>query len=150
MDKHLVALYELKRQSFLNGYIQSPGNFSSALAYAYHHRVAPILHEIDDREVYGDDPFAEVYAVKASFVGEVFKYVDECQIANKFPEIGFYKLEERFGGYKVFRYELKRVLEYLRISGKFDDRVWKAIESNSPAEANSLSDKFSPEDVCFY
>ena len=92
----------------------------------------------------------EVYAVKASFVDEVTKYVEECRIANKFPEIGFYKLEEKFGGYKVSRSELKRALEYARIDGRFDDNVWKAIESDAPAEANSLSDKFSPEDVRFY
>lgn len=149
MNQTLVALYELKRQSFLIGYIQKPDRFEDALAYAYYHRVAPIFHEELVREKHGSDPFAEAYAVEASFVDEVTKYVDDCWAANKLTEIGFYNLENRFGGYKTNRVELIRALEYTRIAGRFDDTVWQAIESNAPVEAKPLAATFAPKDVYF-
>jgi hypothetical protein len=149
MDQQLIALYELKRQSFLIGYIHNPQYFSPALAFAYYNRVAPIFHENIAREKYESDPFEDVYAVKASFVDEVTKYVDECDLAGNLEAIGFYKLEERFGGYKANRIELLHSLEYARIDGRFSDAVWKAIEANAPAEANRLDDKFPPSDIHF-
>lgn len=149
MDQQLVALYELKRQSFLLGYVQNPDRFSNALAFAYFHRVAPIFHENIVREVYGSDPFDEIYAVKRDFILEVVKYVDEQWHAKNFEDIGFYNLEDKFGGYKANRVELIHALEYARIDGRFDEDVWKAIGSNSPAEANSLDATFSPKDVYF-
>ncbi|WP_240975791.1 hypothetical protein [Paraburkholderia aromaticivorans] len=87
MDQQLIALYEIKRQSFLIGYIQNPPNFSPALAYAYYARVAPIFHENIARERYGADPFEGVYSVKASFIDEVTKYVDECDRAGDLTAI---------------------------------------------------------------
>ena len=35
MNNEIVALYELKRQAFLLGYIQFPDKFNDALAFAY-------------------------------------------------------------------------------------------------------------------
>ncbi len=149
MDQHLVALYELKRQSFLIGYIQNPDNFSDALAFAYYRRVAPIFHEDIPRETYDRDPFETVHSVKASFVEEVTKYIDERWRTNDLKAIEFYNLEDKFGGYKANRVELIYALEYARIDGRFDDTVWEAIESNAPVEANSLDATFSPKDVHF-
>ncbi|MFT4079140.1 hypothetical protein [Rhodomicrobium sp.] len=149
MDKQLVALYELKRQSFLIGYIQNPENFSDALAFAYFYRVAPVLHENVEREIYEADPFEDVYAVKTCFVEEVLKYIDKCWRDARLSDIEFYKLEEKFGGYKTNRIELLHILEYLRIAGRFDTEVWSAIESNAPAEANSIGSTFSPGEVTF-
>ncbi len=149
MDHQLIALYELKRQSFLIGYIQNPERFSGALAFAYYHRVAPIFHENGARETYGSDPFDEVYAVKRDFVDKVTKYVDERSRANDLEAIGFYKLEDKFGGYKTNRMELVFVLEYARINRLFDDTVWTAIQKNAPVEANSLEATFLPKDVYF-
>ncbi|WP_338445713.1 hypothetical protein V5F89_11135 [Pelagerythrobacter marensis] len=149
MEQNLVALYELKRLTFLLGYKQNPESFNDALAFAYFNRVAPILHENIELETYGADPFADVYAVKAEFATEVLRYVDELERAEDFEGLGFYKLEEKFGGYKANRIKLIHALEYFRIDGRFDEKFWKAIEANAPAEANSLDSKFSPEDVYF-
>lgn len=148
--QHLIALYEVKRQAFLNSYLQNRERFSDALAFAYHHRIAPAFHENIARERYGGDPFDEVYAVKRDFIEEVTRYVDDCALADDFEAIGFYKLEDKFGGYKANRIELIYALEYARIDGRFDEKVWKAIEANAPMEANRLRSKFSPEDVEFY
>lgn len=149
MDRQLIALFELKRQSFLIGYIQNPARYSDALAFAYYRRIAPIFHEDAARETYGGDPFDEVYAVKREFVSEVTKYVDELWCAGNLEGLGFYKLEDKFGGYKANRVELIYALEYTRIDGRFDEEVWKAIESDAPIEASSLDAKFSPEEVNF-
>lgn len=146
----LIALYELKRQTFLIGYIQNPDRFDSALAYAYYKRVAPIFHENIARETYDSDPFKEVYAVKASFVEEVIKYVDEKARAKDLKAIEFNKLEDHFGGYKTNRMELVHLLEYTRITGRFDEEVWNAIENRAPVEANPIEAKFSPNDVEFH
>jgi hypothetical protein len=149
MDQQLVALYELKRQSFLIGYIQNPDRFSDALAFAYNHRLAPIFHEDIARETYDGDPFDKIYAVKREFITALIKYVDDRALAGDLKAVEFYKLEDKFGGYKAHRMELRFALEYARIEGRFDDAVWAAIESNAPAEANSLDAEFSPEDIHF-
>lgn len=148
MDKQLVALYELKRQSPLLGYIQNRDHFSDALAFAYHRRVAPIFHEEIEGESYSTSPFEEAYAVKASFVDEVIKYIDEITHAEDFDAIEFYNLEEKLGG-RINRIKLILALEYMRIDDIFDDSVWMTIESNAPVEAKSLRPTFSPKDVFF-
>lgn len=149
MNQQLVALYEIKRQSFLLGYIQTPDRFDNALAYAYYHRVAPVFHENIARETYGSDPFDEIYAVKRDFALEVLNYVDERSLAGDLKAIEFNSLENKFGGYKVNRMELVNILEYARINRRFDSAVWAAIESRAPMEANPLESKFTPEDVDF-
>lgn len=149
MNNQLVGLYEIKRQSFLIGFIQNPAFFDKALAYAYYNRVAPIFHENDIRETYESDPFAEVYAVKASFVDEVTKFIDRCWLDDNLQDVEFNSLENKFGGYKVNRVELISVLEYARIHGLFDDAVWKAVMHRAPMEANHLASTFSPKDVHF-
>jgi hypothetical protein len=143
------ALYEIKRQSFLMGFIVAPQHFSDALAFAYYNRLAPVFHEQIERELYGVDPFEQVYAVKADFINEVLHYVDEQDLAGNHADLGFYKLEDRFGGYKANRIELKWALEYARIDGRFSAKVWAAIEADAPVEANSLRSNFAPQDVSF-
>lgn len=123
MNQHLVALYELKRQTFLIGYIQSPQHFDAALAYAYYNRVAPIFHEHIARETFEGDPFEDVYAVKASFVDEITRYVDSHDRTGDLAKIAFNRLEDKFGGYKVNRMELVYVLEYARIDGRFTEKL---------------------------
>ena len=149
MDKHLVALYEVKRQAFLLGYLQHPSLFSDSHAFAVMHRLAPIFHENILREVHGEDPFEDVYAVKADFITEVLKYVDERWLEKDFEALEFYNLETKFGGYKTNRIELIHSLEYMRIDGRFDDAFWSAVEANAPAEANSIDSAFSPDKVYF-
>lgn len=149
MDHQLIALYELKRQAFLLGYIQNPDRFSDALAFAYYHRIAPVFHENIARETYDCDPFEDIYFVKRDFILEVLKYIDERDLEKDYESLGFYNLEEKFGGYKANRIELIYALEYTRISGRFGDEFWKAVESNAPAEANSIDSTFSPKDVEF-
>ena len=145
MNDLLSAIYETKRQSFLLGYIQYPEKFDDALAYAYYHRLSPTLHASSDKQ----DPFEEVYDVSSEFISEVLKYVDEKWLARDLDSMGFYDLEEKFGGYKTNRMELKFALEYMRIDRRFDESVWEAIEENAPMEANSLMSSFSPDNVSF-
>ena len=149
MDNQLVALFELKRQTFLLGYIQSPDKIDDAHAFAVQNRVAPVFHENISRETHGGDPFADVYAVKEDFIIEVLRYVDKRWLEKDFDALGFYKLEDKFGGYKANRVELKHALEYIRMTGRFDSAFWTAVESDAPAEATSLDSEFSPKDVYF-
>lgn len=145
----IKALYELKRQSFLIGYVQNPDHFDAALAYAYEHRIAPVFHEAIMREVHGEDPFAEAYAVSADFINKVLKHIDKLWIDKKFDELGFYDLEGHFGDHHKYRVELIHILEYARISRRFDDALYNAVEANAPVEANSIDSSFSPQDVYF-
>ncbi len=147
MDKQLVALYELKRQSLLLGYVQNPSMISDGLAFAYENRVAPVLHENIAREVHGGDPFEDVHSVKADFVLDVLKHVDELDKAGNYKDLAFYNMEDHYGG-RGIRVELIHALEYIRIDGRFDDKVWKAVEANAPAEANRIASSFSAKDVC--
>lgn len=143
------ALYELKRQGFLIGYIQNPDSFDDALAFAYENRLAPIFHEEIMRESHGEDLFAEAYVVTAEFMSGVVKFIDECCNNKTLDKIEFSELEDKFGGYKANRIELIRTIEYARISGRFDDTVYSAIEQNAPIEARSLDSSFSPTNVRF-
>ena len=149
MDAQLTALYELKRQGFLLGYVQNRDRFNDAHAFAYYHRVAPVFHEDIARETHGGDPFESVYSVKRDFVLEVLKYVDGLDQARDYESLAFYKLEDKFGGYKTNRMELIYTLEYARIAGRFDEKFWDAIQADAPAEANQLDAEFSPRDVYF-
>jgi len=149
MDQQLIALYEIKRQQFLMGYVQFPDKFSDAHAFAVFNRIAPIFHENILREVHGSDPFAEVYSVKEDFITDVLRYVDERWRAKDFDALGLYKLEDKFGGYKTNRVELIHSLEYMRIDGRFDDPFWGAVEADAPSEAKSLDSMFSPANVYF-
>ncbi len=148
MDSQLIALYELKRQTFLLGYIQNPDRFSDALAFAYYNRLAPIFHENVTRETYDEDPFSDVYAVKGDFISKVLEFVDENDLAGNYQAIEFYNLEDKFGG-RSNRIEILHALEYARIDGRFGQKVWDAIVQNAPAEANRIDDSFSPKDVEF-
>lgn len=112
-------------------------------------RVAPIIHENISRESRGEDPFAKVYSVKEDFIIEVMRYVDERWLAKDFDALGFYNLEDKFGGYKTNRIELIHALERVRIDGRFDDAFWVAVEANSPSEATSLDSTFQPSNVYF-
>ncbi|MGV4877810.1 hypothetical protein [Acetobacter indonesiensis] len=75
MSNELIALYELRRQSFLIGFIQSPENFDSALAYAYDSRIPPIFHQRVGREVHDVDPFDSVYSISPDFIETVTDYL---------------------------------------------------------------------------
>lgn len=149
MDPTLIALYEIKRQSFLLGFLQNPDNFDPALAYAYNNRVAPYFHENSAKEHYECDPFDEIYFVKRAFLDEVYGYIDECELAGEHTNLEFNKLEDKFGGYRTNRIELIYALEYARINGRFTSECWKSIESKAPAEANSIESTFSASDIHF-
>lgn len=149
MDKQILALYEMKRQSFLIGFIQSPRHFSESLAYAYYHRLAPLFHHPVDSDKFSVDPFADIYSVDKDFMLRVVQFVDECAAKGDFKSVGFVQLEEKFGGYKANRIELVRTLEYARIDRRFEPEVWTAIQTNAPIEANNLASKFTPDDVFF-
>lgn len=82
-------------------------------------------------------------------MNEVLDYIDKCWLDKCLDKIAFYDLETKFGGYQTNRMELIHTIEYARISRRFDDEVYNAIESNAPMEANSLSSTFEPKDVFF-
>jgi hypothetical protein len=145
----IKALYELKRQSFLIGYVQNPDRFEDALAYAYEHRIAPVFHEAIMREVHGEDPFAEACSVSVDFINKVLKHIDKLWMDKNFGELGFYDLETHFGDHHEYRMELIHIIKYARISRRFDDTLYNAVEANAPAEANSINSSFSPDDVYF-
>ncbi|MGR3366047.1 MAG: hypothetical protein ACU0CC_14675 [Sagittula sp.] len=145
----IKALYEIKRQTFLQGYIANPDRFDDALAFAHMHRLAPIFHEVSVREEHGEDPFAEAYWIDAEFAGSVTSHLDKLWKAENYEDMAFYKLEDKFGGYHNKRMELVFVLEYTRISGRFNDKTFEAIEADAPSEANNLDSTFSPEEVYF-
>lgn len=148
-DPVLIALYETKRQQFLTSFIENPSRFSKSLAYAYEHRLDPIFNEAIQRETYGTDPFKEVYAVKGKFIEDVLRHIDTLDLAGRHDELAFYTLEEQFGGYKANRMELIFAIEYMRINGRFDDRVYDAIAANAPSEAKPIASTFGPDDVFF-
>jgi hypothetical protein len=149
-DDLITALYETKRQNFLIGFIQNPSNFNPALAYAYYHRMAPVFHEDTVREIYESDPFEKAYWIKADFINEVLKYVDELDLANNHEDLKFSKLEDHFGGYKANRMELRCIIEYARIEGRFTDDFYEAISDMAPVEAKHYAKTFEPKDVHFY
>jgi hypothetical protein len=113
----LIAAYETKRLIFLTAYIQNPKPFADALAFAYMHRLAPILHQDIEREVYEEDPYREIYAVKADFMTDVLKRIDDLDRAGKHEEIEFYNLEDFYGG-RHKRMQLIHSIEYFRIDGR--------------------------------
>lgn len=51
-----------------------------------------------------------MYSVKEDFITEVMRYVDERWLAKDFDALGFYNLEDKFGGYKTNRIELIHAL----------------------------------------
>ncbi len=148
-DPNLIALYETKRQNFLTAFIQNPDRFSKSLAYAYEKRLDPIFNEQIQRETYEADPFADVYAVKGDFIEELLKHIDTLDSAGKHDELGFYTLEGKFGGNRASRMEIAAAIEYMRIDGRFNAKVYMAIESDAPMEVNPIASTFGPNDVYF-
>lgn len=147
-DPVLIALYETKRQHFLASFIQNPDRFSQSLAYAYENRLEPIFNESIQRETYEADPFKDVYAVDGDFIEEVLKHIDTLDLAGRHDELAFYTLEDKFGG-RADRMELIAAIEYMRIDGRFDDRVYDAITANAPMEAKPIARTFGPDEVYF-
>lgn len=145
----IEALYEIKRQGLLLGFISNPDKFDPALAYAHQHRLSPIFNEEILREAYGQDPFEQAYWIKSSFVDDVTKYIDELFRKKDYAGLAFNEIEDRFGGYKAKRMELRAVIEYARIKGLFDDAVYGAIEKDAPIEVAPISSSFSAKDVYF-
>ena len=145
----ITAVYELKRQGILLGYLQSPENFDAAYVYAVDKRIPPIFHEGIMREAHGHDPFAECYVVTPTFAQSVISFVDECWMNKDFSKVGFYDLESMFGGHHEIRMELIHILEYARIAGRFDDELFEAVEANSPTEAHPLGSSFCAADIHF-
>lgn len=145
----LIATYENRRLLVLNIFLTRPNKISAALAYAYEHRLAPIFHEEIAREHYGMDPYEDIYAVKADFIRAVAKHVDEHWLATNLDDVNFSKLENAFGGYKTNRMELVFAIRYMRLDGRFDDELYKAIVANAPVEARSIMDAYEADDVNF-
>lgn len=143
----IEALYEIKRQGLLLGFIAHPDKVDPALAFAHQHRLSPIFHEAVMKEAYGQDPFEEAYHIKSKFANDVIKYIEELWRAKDYERLSFNELEDKFGGYKANRMELIFVIEYARISGRFDNAVYAAIEKDAPVEASPISSSFSARDV---
>ena len=144
----LKALYELKRQSFLIGFIASPKHFEAALAFAYQYRIAPIFHETTMRSTYGEDPFDDAYGVKREVATEITDYLDELWQADDFDGMGFRKLEHKFLEI-AGRADLISILQYARLSNRFDDHTFAAITSNAPWEVPRHRSEFTAGDVKF-
>ncbi|MEO7240416.1 MAG: tyrosine--tRNA ligase [Sphingomicrobium sp.] len=149
MSNQINAIYENHRDHLLTAFIDHPDRFSSAYAYALFYRIAPIFHESSSREVHDGDPFEKAYWVSSSFITNLLKHIDDLWLNKDFDGLEFYKLEENFGGYKTNRSELIHALEYIRISDRFDDEVWRSISTNAPVEAHEIRQKFLPSDVYF-
>ena len=149
MDNCAIALYEIKRQAFLIGYIQFPDKFSSSLAYAYDRRIAPIFHDVAEcKGVAKEDPFSDAYVISEDFASDVIEYVEHEWLAKNLKAVEFYKIEEKFGG-RAKRAEIKFVLEYAKIDRRFDKDLWDAVVRNAPSEANNIKDTFTPDDIYF-
>ncbi len=145
----IKALYEIKRQSLLQGFIAHPTHYDAALAYAYEHRLAPIFNEEIAREQLGCDPFEDAYAVKAEFMSQIINHIDNLWLQKDWKNLQFNQLEDKFGGYKTHRMEIARTIEYSRIKGLFDDQLFDAIADMAPVEAKRYRKTFEPSDVEF-
>ncbi|MCO5153398.1 MULTISPECIES: hypothetical protein [unclassified Shinella] len=148
MTKELQAAYEVKRQGFLTGFLQSPANFEPALAYAHQKRLAPYFHEHGMKETHGGDPFDAVYAVDNSFIDSLMAYVDQNWRAGTLANVEFYNLESLFGGMGS-RIAILHTLEYARIAGRYSDPLYDAVTSNAPIECQTIDATFAPSDVRF-
>lgn len=147
MNNEIKALYEIRRQVFLNGYLQNPNNYDDSLAYAYYNRIAPVLNMEGSRnEAY---VFDEACFVKSDFAKQVLDYLDDKWLKKEWSDVTFYKLEDLFGGYHSNRVELIYILAYARIQNLFDNALWDAVESDAPTEAKPITSKFSPQEVTF-
>ena len=129
----IKALYEVKRQIILQGFISHPKNYNAALAFAYEHRLAPVHNEENMREQLGCDPFEEAYAVKAEFMNKVLNHIDTLWLDKKWAELAFRNIEDALGGYKKHRMEIARTIQYARIKGLFDDELYDCLLYTSPS-----------------
>lgn len=150
----LIAIYELRRQSFLIGYLSKPNKFDKALAYAYQNRVSPIFHQTIEREAHSRDVFESIYSTDSVFVDSVTKHIEQKYHQQDLSKISFYKLEEEFGdpksGFRDIRINLLHALVYTRLSDRFDTSVWHAIMKDAPAEACSLDKIESIDDDIYF
>lgn len=148
MTLELQAIYEVKRQGFLIGFLQNPSNFDPSLAFAYQNRLAPYFHEHGMKDAHGDDPFDTVYAVKNSFIDKLLTYVDHNWRAGTLANVEFYNLESSFGGMGS-RIAILHTLEYARIAGRYNNPLYDAVTSNAPIECQTIDATFDPRDVRF-
>ncbi|GBQ07308.1 hypothetical protein [Saccharibacter floricola] len=136
-------LYEIKRQTFLNGFIQNPDHFSEALAFSYYHRISPIFHEGDD----GVSLYEDVYEVSTCFASRIIKYIDDNFFGQSDKKMTFSHLEGEFG--KENRWNIYLVLTYAKLDVRFNYKLWDDISSDSPFGIDGIPSKFLPEECNF-
>ena len=60
--------------------------------------------------------------------------------------VGFHELEDKFGG-RANRSALIHCIRYCWLDGRFDQKLYRAIDAKAPMEAHGLMDDFGPDDV---
>ena len=147
MDTILKAVYELKRQELLFAKFDRPTSkvIPDAVAFAYKHRLCPILHVSHNPDLGQENPFEDAYQISRQFAKTALDYCDEKWKNNR--AVTFYELEEFFHGN---RHEIHTVLRYAALSGRFDYYFFRQLESDGPVEARGLNAPFKPAEISLY
>lgn len=136
MDNTTIAkaVYEAKREQLILA-VKNPATtdfIDLAYAYAYLERLCPFWH------VGEDDPFDTAYSIGREFCMEVLKFIDDFVVTGK-EGPNFNEIESKFGGYKVNRIELVRIIRYIYLCDRYEDSTFNSILRNAPAEAHSIN-----------
>jgi antitoxin MazE len=156
----LRALGEIRRLAVAQAASQPQRKnlFPRPHVYAVLHRIYPIFDESRGLLTEADEvlyalPFSESYDVGYEKVKEVADLLDSKWIGHE--PITFYQLENpyRFGekpwGGLNIRKELVSICRYLFLHGSFDNDFWTAFMSNTPQEAETITDPWSDDELIF-
>lgn len=133
-------LFDLKRDNVLRAYLDHPNHCEEAYAFAWYARLYPVFHENRGVEVWSD-----YFHIEQSFVREVITYLEELWDADE--TTSFRSLEQRFGGYRNYRLELRDVLRYCHIQEVFDDNFYNALRHAAPGEVVAFLNPFTIDEI---
>jgi hypothetical protein len=141
MTAELTALYHLHRYQIILNMKNADGIYQLPVAYLYSvaHNIFPYFHTSWCSE--DDDPYQDCYTLKKDLVTEVIEYMDELYTNSKSIPT-FYNLESRYT--RELRCELVGILRYCYLHKVFDDKFYKAIMNELPA---NICMEFSDDEV---
>lgn len=135
--------YESQRMAILSAFLNHPKNVDKAYAFAWYHRLSPVLIAPYD-EVFNDE-----HCVTAATVDRVLFLVEKLVAAKQWDSLTLEKISKRLGFQRTEVPEL--VLDFLALAGKIDKTALSVLQEPSGTgyafPTYSAAEDFTPEDI---
>ncbi len=135
--------YESRRMAILSAFLNHPKNVHKAYAFAWYHRLSPVLIAPYD------EAFNDEHCVTAATVDRVLFLVEKLTAAKQWDSLTLEKISKRLGFQSTEVPEL--VLDFLALADKIDKTALSALQEPSDVgytlSTFSAFEDFTPEDI---